>query len=117
MNYMVQYCLNEQNAQIDDINEALEDLLDEEFNTICEDNSPKEVAAVLYKFAQLIKSGNESEYTLEYQKLPPVTDNWLQNPQPQVAQQIASDSSSSDEETAMEQDSEWTQVKSRRKNR
>lgn len=117
MNYMVQYCLYENNVQIDDISEALEDLLDEEFNTICEDNSEKEVAGVLYKFAQIIKSGNESEFTLEYQKLPPVTNNWLQNTQTQTPKQIESSSSSSEEETAMEEDTEWTQVKSRRKKR
>lgn len=41
MNYMVQYCLYENNVDGDKIQEALEDLMDEEFETICEDESPK----------------------------------------------------------------------------
>lgn len=41
MNYMVQYCLYEPNIDATNIEEALEDILDEEFETICEDSSPK----------------------------------------------------------------------------
>lgn len=41
MNYMVQFCLFENDIDVYKIQEALEDLLDEEFETICEDESPK----------------------------------------------------------------------------
>lgn len=38
---MVQYCLYEPNVQVEDIQEALEDIMDEEFDTVCEDGSPR----------------------------------------------------------------------------
>lgn len=41
MNYMIQYCLYENDVDVYKIEEALEDLMDEEFETICEDDSPK----------------------------------------------------------------------------
>lgn len=41
MSYMVQYCLYEHDIDVYKIQEALEDIMDEEFETICEDDSPK----------------------------------------------------------------------------
>lgn len=41
MNWVGEYCLGQENLDVDDITEALEDILDEEFSTVCEDNSPK----------------------------------------------------------------------------
>lgn len=41
MNYMVQFCLYENDIEAFKIQEALEDIMDEEFETICEDDSPK----------------------------------------------------------------------------
>lgn len=41
VNYMAQYCLSDVSIAVADIEEALEDIMDEEFDTICEDNSVK----------------------------------------------------------------------------
>lgn len=38
---MVQYCLYESNVDPNGIEEALDDILDQEFDTICEDGSTK----------------------------------------------------------------------------
>lgn len=38
---MVQYCLYETDVDVYKIQDALEDIMDEEFETICEDDSPK----------------------------------------------------------------------------
>lgn len=41
INYMIEYCLNESNVDVDSIQEALDDVMDQEFDTICEDGSTK----------------------------------------------------------------------------
>ncbi|XP_018569196.1 uncharacterized protein LOC108909362 isoform X1 [Anoplophora glabripennis] len=119
MNYMVQYCLYEPSVDVLSIEEALEDILDEEFETVCEDNSPKEVAAILFKFIQLIKEGNVEQCEIEYQKLPTMNADWLNQLKTQSSQTVVNDDSSSEDEqtksqTAMEQDG-WTEVKTRKK--
>lgn len=57
MNYMVQYCLYEQNIEVEGIQDALEDIMDEEFETVCEDESPKQIAQLLYNFLNLMRQG------------------------------------------------------------
>ncbi|KAJ8957538.1 hypothetical protein NQ318_020577 [Aromia moschata] len=107
VNYMVQYCLYEPNIDPENIQEALEDILDEEFETVCEDGSPKEIASILYKFIQLLKDGNMEQCELEYQKLPVLNFGM-----------IVEDSSSSEEENNSEthmEDDGWVEVKSKRK--
>ncbi|KAF7273521.1 hypothetical protein GWI33_013764 [Rhynchophorus ferrugineus] len=119
-NYMVQYCLYEHNVDIEGIQDALEDILDQEFETICEDDSPKQIAHILYRFTVLLKEGKTEECDTEFQKLPSVNADWLnqqvRNPQP-VNIQSSSDSSDDDVEntvTPMEDDG-WTEVKGRRR--
>lgn len=41
MNWITSYCLDQPDPQVEDITDTLEDILDEEFETICEDDSPK----------------------------------------------------------------------------
>lgn len=38
---MVQYCTSSDHIGVEDIQDALEDIMDDEFDTICEDESPK----------------------------------------------------------------------------
>ncbi|CAG9770595.1 unnamed protein product [Ceutorhynchus assimilis] len=117
MNYMVQYCLHEPHVDVDKIQEALEDILDEEFETICEDESPRQIAQLLYKFLCLLLEDKTAECEIEFQKLPSGDSNWL-NQQSQVVynrtQIDSSDDSDSDSATPMEDDG-WTEVKNRKK--
>ncbi|XP_030757720.1 pre-rRNA-processing protein TSR2 homolog [Sitophilus oryzae] len=118
LNYMVQFCLYENNVDLESIQDALEDILDEEFETICEDESPKQVANVLFKFLILLKEGKTAECEIEFQKLPTANTQWL-NQQSRV-QEIRNGDSSSDSdddispETPMEDDG-WIEVKGRKK--
>ncbi|KAJ8925046.1 hypothetical protein NQ315_001217 [Exocentrus adspersus] len=117
MNYMVQYCLFEPGVDAMQIEEALEDILDEEFDTVCEDGSPKEVAMIFFKFLQLIKEGDMQQYEIEYEKLPVMNSEWFNQAKVQTQQAVDADSSSSSEEeqtTPMDQDG-WTEVKSRKR--
>lgn len=53
----MQYCITESNLEIENIQDEIEEMLDQEFNTVCEDGSPKEIAQLLYKFLMLWKQG------------------------------------------------------------
>lgn len=98
MNYMVQYCLYENDIDVYMIQKTLEDIMDEKFDTICEDESPKgnilfqinvlgqlsicfdtilEIATILFRFVQLMKDGNLQQCEEEFQKLPTMNDNWI----------------------------------------
>jgi len=125
MNYIVQYCLYEPNVEVEGIQEALEDIMDEEFETICEDESPKQIAQQLYKFLILLKQGKTIECEVEFQNLPNVNTDWLNQQSCAASNAVSiSDSSDNDSETdedtpasqemSMEQDG-WTEVKSKRK--
>ncbi|CAH2005870.1 unnamed protein product [Acanthoscelides obtectus] len=98
MNYMVQFCLYERNVDVGKIQEALEDILDEEFETICEDGSTQEVAVVLHKFLKLLRDGNLQDCETEYQKLPTINAEWLKSNIEQVKKTMLETSSSSEDE-------------------
>ncbi|XP_050301076.1 uncharacterized protein LOC126739432 [Anthonomus grandis grandis] len=126
LNYMVQYCLYEPNVEVEGIQDALEDILDEEFETVCEDDSPKEIAHLLYKFLTLLRQGKYEECDQEFQKLPSINSDWL-NHQIALANTARQDEESSDDseeeeetnqpkqENAPMEDDGWTQVSHRKK--
>ncbi|XP_045479251.1 uncharacterized protein LOC123684147 [Harmonia axyridis] len=117
--YMVEYCLQNK-VEAEDIRDALEEIMDEEFDTICDDNSTKEISIIIHRFLQLLKQNDLQTCEIEFNKLPEAQEQWLGMCQSQPAAVPAeeSDSSSDDnntEDTPMEEDSEWTVVKSRKK--
>ncbi|KAK9871433.1 hypothetical protein WA026_012808 [Henosepilachna vigintioctopunctata] len=120
--YMVKYCLYESNVQVEDIQDALDDIMDEEFNTICEDNSTKDISIILFRFLQLIRENNLAQLEIEMNSLPTASSEWLTvstcsklNSSCQDTVAAQRHESEISEETPMEQDSEWTTVKSKKK--
>ncbi|VVD02431.1 uncharacterized protein LOC126979479 [Leptidea sinapis] len=136
--YVARYCV-ENVVDVDELAEVLEDLMDEEFDTACHDNSPKEIAIVLLNFLELLKAGHYDEVRNRMEALPPC-QKWLSTPiQTEVPPQSHGNpdddttSSSSDEEqndvngavgaptngaVPMEEDEVgpgWTLVRTRRK--
>lgn len=69
--------------------------MDEQFDTVCEDESIKEVSSVLIKFFEMAKNGQTDLVRSELTKLPPCT-MWITN-NFQV-KRVKDDSSSSDDE-------------------
>ncbi|KAJ9593731.1 hypothetical protein L9F63_014704 [Diploptera punctata] len=98
---------------VEDVADYLTDFMDSEFQTICEDNSPDEVAAVLWQFYQLCKTRNLELVNLELSKLPKC-DKWLFKPQ-RVQQQNVQPHTSDEDNNMDTEDPEWTEVKSRRR--
>ncbi|XP_066250440.1 pre-rRNA-processing protein TSR2 homolog [Euwallacea similis] len=124
INYMVQFCLNKPHVEAEDIQMAIEDILDEEFDTVCEDDSPKQISQLLYMFLKLLKEGKTHEFEIEFQKLPVGNTSWSNEsskmePNKSVENEASSNDSDNDCDEAgtgapMEQD-EWIEVKTRRK--
>jgi hypothetical protein len=52
-----------------DVEDILIDILDTQFHTECEDDSPYEVAAELCRIFEICKSGDATQLSLEAQKL------------------------------------------------
>lgn len=48
MNYMIHYCLYEQDLDVYKIQDTLEDIMDEDFETICQDGSPEGMKNMFY---------------------------------------------------------------------
>ncbi|KAK2583936.1 hypothetical protein KPH14_001197 [Odynerus spinipes] len=99
----------------------LEDYMDEQFNTELQDYSGNQVAEELFKFYRYCVEGKETLAVTELEKLPPLQP-WIvsfisrKNKNEPVVVQNDSDSESDETENNMEvEDTEWTEVKTRRK--
>ncbi|GLV34543.1 uncharacterized protein CBL_09023 [Carabus blaptoides fortunei] len=119
MTWVCEYCLGLEKLDVDDITEALEDILDEEFSTVCEDNSPKEVAQWLVKFLTLLRQGSVEQFDADFKNLP-TCKVWLskdETPAPKIIHEVANSSENDTSKSAqdMEVDPEWTVVHNRRK--
>ncbi|CAH1171300.1 unnamed protein product [Phaedon cochleariae] len=113
MNLVQDYCMHDPNVDEYDIQEFLDDVMNEKFDTLFEDDSTKEIAIILNKFLQLLKAGDLQTYEIEYQNLPTANFEWLKETPVNVQQTKVSGESSSDEEEddiPMEDDG-WTVVR------
>lgn len=75
--------------------DLLEDIMDEQFDTVCEDDSVKEVSNVLMKFFTLAKEGKIEQVRTEISQMTPCA-NWIM-PTFQV-KKIKEESSSDEDE-------------------
>lgn len=96
MNYIYEYCTSNENLTVQELRETLEEIMDEEFETICEDNSTVEMATMLIKCLQLCQSQRFDEVRTELSQLPLCT-MWL-NPTFKVEYVETPASDSSDDE-------------------
>ena len=105
----------------EEVADFLADFMDKEFQTVCEDNSPDEVAIVLWQFYQHCKAGRHDLVSIELSKFPKC-EMWLCKPvHPVRSDEEAMDtadtvtSERSSNIVVEEHDPEWTEVRSRRK--
>jgi pre-rRNA-processing protein TSR2 len=113
------FCKNDVGAE--EVADFLADFMDKEFQTVCEDNSPDEVAIVLWQFYQHCKAGRHDLVSIELSKFPKC-EMWLCKPvHPVRSDEEAMDtadtvtSERSSNIVVEEHDPEWTEVRSRRK--
>ncbi|CAB3221143.1 unnamed protein product [Arctia plantaginis] len=76
--YLTRYCV-ENVVDRDDLTEVIEDLMDEEFETVCHDDSPKEVATLMLHFLSLLKEGHHDELRSRIESMPKC-QKWLSQP-------------------------------------
>ncbi|KAE8740328.1 hypothetical protein FOCC_FOCC014176 [Frankliniella occidentalis] len=72
----VQLFRNKPDADWQEVADLLGDMMDDEFNTICEDDSTDEVGLLLWEFYRHCSTGDRALVESEMAKLPPV-GNWL----------------------------------------
>lgn len=78
--------------------DLLEDIMDEQFDTVCEDESIKEVSSVLIKYFDMAKNGSIDAVRSELAQLPPC-NIWITKSF--QVQRVQDDSSSSDDDDEM----------------
>ncbi|KAJ0181461.1 hypothetical protein K1T71_003546 [Dendrolimus kikuchii] len=76
--YIARFCV-ENIVDVYELTELIEDLMDEEFETVCHDNSPKEVARLLLCFLDLLKTGQHDELRDRIAAMPKC-QIWLSQP-------------------------------------
>lgn len=119
----------------DDLIEILEDIMDQEFDTICDDNSISEVSHLLLKYITLLQNNQYEQIKSEFSQLPPCEMWIVHGGRVKIVAAKESDSSSEDEDEQMdttdtnvpstsgstvkfqeeEADPGWTVVKNRKK--
>ncbi|XP_077293683.1 pre-rRNA-processing protein TSR2 homolog [Arctopsyche grandis] len=130
MNYMTEYCCANDRLDPHDLCVVLDELMDEEFETWCQDNSTQEVANLLSRYIQLCRSNMQDQMNLEVSQLPPCK-LWLCKPQIQYVLPIQpnevihdddideedenSDNAQQDEPMDEDVDPGWTVVKTKKK--
>ncbi|XP_034230943.1 pre-rRNA-processing protein TSR2 homolog isoform X2 [Thrips palmi] len=72
---VVELFRNKPDAGWDEVADILGDMMDDEFNTICEDDSTDEVGSLLWEFYKHCCSGDQALVEQELEKLP--SGNWL----------------------------------------
>nr|CAH0100059.1 unnamed protein product [Daphnia galeata] len=68
MTVVENFFLENDDVLAQEITEYMEDLMNNEFNTLCEDGSLEEMGESLCKYFRLIKDGKDAEVILELQK-------------------------------------------------
>ncbi|XP_055854398.1 pre-rRNA-processing protein TSR2 homolog [Episyrphus balteatus] len=94
MEYTYNYCIKNDKITEGELQDVIEDLMDQEFNTLCDDNSIPEICKNLLRYLQMCKEEKYSEIEAEFQRLPPGKE-WLRGAQ---IVPICQDDSSSDDE-------------------
>ncbi|KAK9500344.1 hypothetical protein O3M35_001625 [Rhynocoris fuscipes] len=111
--------LNSTNYSWENISDNLDDIMDNEFNTLLEDNSSDEVAKVICELYLLWKNGDQENINIrlnKFQEKTPLQNKYqmLPPPVPQQRNNIESDTAGNTYEVEEMPDDGWTEVKYRR---
>ncbi|XP_053679304.1 uncharacterized protein LOC128730290 [Anopheles nili] len=104
IDYITSYCTENKNVDTIDLREVLEEIMDQEFETICEDDSTQEISAVLMKYLKMLKEGKEEMVKAEIGMMSPC-DMWIVSGA-KIKYQRMDDSSESEEDDNDQEDME-----------
>ncbi|ALC46733.1 CG14543 [Drosophila busckii] len=102
MDYTYEYCVGNDNITPGELQEVVEELMDQEFNTLCDDHSIPEICRNLLRYKQMAVAGKYPEIETELNKLPQGKD-WLR-PDVKITYTPIDGDSSSDEDMDDESD-------------
>lgn len=68
---MTESCITNAKVDEEDLIDLMEDIMDQEFTTICDDNSIKEISSLLIKYLNMLKNTQMEQIRLELSQLPP----------------------------------------------
>ncbi|XP_036345988.1 pre-rRNA-processing protein TSR2 homolog [Rhagoletis pomonella] len=97
MEYTYKYCIGNENITQGELQDVVEELLDQEFDTICEDGSIPEICRNLLRYKSLCFSGEYAQIESELSKLPQGKE-WLRPDVKIVYTPIAGENSSSEDD-------------------
>lgn len=103
-NYIFDYCTVNDNLSEGELSDILHEIMDEEFDTILEDNSVNEISMSLIRQLHRCLKGNHDEVRADFVHLPPVA-RWLDPGAPKITTQD-SDSDSDDDDGDDDEDME-----------
>lgn len=96
MDYTYQYCVGNENITQGELQEVIEELMDQEFNTLCDDHSIPEICRNLLRYKQMAQASQYPQIEAELSKLPQGKD-WLRPDVKITYTPIEGDSSSDDD--------------------
>ncbi|XP_053696226.1 pre-rRNA-processing protein TSR2 homolog [Sabethes cyaneus] len=96
IDYITCYCTENKKVDSYDLREILEEIMDQEFQTICEDESIDEISDILIKHLNLLKDGKSEQVNAELSRLGPC-EIWIKSGN-HIKMQRMDDSSESDED-------------------
>lgn len=105
MDYVTDSCvLTNSKIGEEDLMDLIEDILDQEFDTICEDQSTKEISNILLRYLELLNSGQLELIKSELSALAPCS-NWIvKGNKINIVQDPDDDDSSGSDDEKMESD-------------
>ncbi|KAH8363606.1 hypothetical protein KR084_012114 [Drosophila pseudotakahashii] len=96
MDYTYQYCVSNENITQGELQEVVEELMDQEFNTLCDDDSIPEICRNLLRYKLLAQQNQYPQIEAELSKLP-AGKEWLR-PDVKITYTPVDNDSSSDED-------------------
>ncbi|XP_055550641.1 uncharacterized protein LOC129733096 [Wyeomyia smithii] len=114
IDYITCYCTENKKVDSCDLRDILEEIMDQEFQTICEDESIDEISDILIKHLNLLKEGKTEHVNAELSRLGSC-EIWIRSDN-RIKMQPMDDSSESDEDddNDLDQDMEIEPVSSAR---
>uniref|UniRef100_A0A8D8KDB8 Pre-rRNA-processing protein TSR2 homolog n=1 Tax=Culex pipiens TaxID=7175 RepID=A0A8D8KDB8_CULPI len=103
INYVTCYCTENKRVDFIDLREVLEEIMDQEFQTICQDESIDEISHILIKYLNLLKSNKVDEMRAELARMGPC-EIWIKSGNRIKVQKMDDSSGTEDEEEEEDDD-------------
>ncbi|KAH8417012.1 hypothetical protein KR222_001515 [Zaprionus bogoriensis] len=105
MDYTYEYCVGNENITQGELQDVIEELMDQEFNTLCDDHSIPEICRNLLRYKQMAQASQYPQIEAELTRLPQGKE-WLRPDVKITYTPIDGDSSSSDDDDMEEDDND-----------